>query len=301
MLAFLASSVLHRPPQNCCSPISEPAGRDEVVRISHRRIREGSRGFALASRLFDAGTRDDASMLYAWCRHCDDEIDGQQLGMTPVAQPVRDQVASLGRLRAATLCALAGEAVADPVFIGLQRIVRQHAIPEQYVLELLAGFEMDVTSCRYGTIDETLFYCYLPAEWLIEAGIPTDDVHGPGYRTALAAVVRRLLDEADRYYHSASGSLQALGFRCAWAVATAQGVYRDIGRIVRRRKEEAWDRRAVVGTPRKIGLLCGGILDAVKAVSTDRWQGVDPRPRDLWVAPDPDPDSPQCAAQTGTW
>jgi phytoene synthase len=53
---------------------------DAVVSKSREMIRKGSRSFALASRVFDTATRDHAWMLYAWCRHCDDEIDGQELG-----------------------------------------------------------------------------------------------------------------------------------------------------------------------------------------------------------------------------
>ena len=59
---------------------------DAVVSNSREMIRKGSRSFALASRLFDTATRDHAWMLYAWCRHCDDEIDGQELGMTPASR-----------------------------------------------------------------------------------------------------------------------------------------------------------------------------------------------------------------------
>jgi phytoene/squalene synthetase len=43
-------------------------------------IAVGSKSFAAASRLFDPLTRRSAVMLYAWCRHCDDVIDGQEAG-----------------------------------------------------------------------------------------------------------------------------------------------------------------------------------------------------------------------------
>ncbi len=54
-------------------------------------IQKGSKSFAAAAALFDAQTRADAEMLYAWCRHCDDVIDGQTLGhgMSPVAERAR--------------------------------------------------------------------------------------------------------------------------------------------------------------------------------------------------------------------
>mgnify|MGYP000179718870 CR=1 FL=1 len=43
-------------------------------------IAAGSKSFATAARLFDAETRRGVLMLYAWCRHCDDVVDGQELG-----------------------------------------------------------------------------------------------------------------------------------------------------------------------------------------------------------------------------
>ena len=280
-------------------------------------------------------------MLYAWCRHCDDEIDGQDLGMTPAARPRHDPAASLAVLRAETLRALAGEAVTDPVFAGFQRVAREHAIPARHALELLAGFEMDVTGFHYRTFDETLLYCYrvagvvgvmmalimgvrdsrnlqraadlgiafqltniardviddarngrcyLPAEWLAEAGIPPDATGHPAQRRAVAGVAQRLLAEADRYYQSADTGLQSLGFRSAWAVATALGVYRDIGSIVRARGARAWDTRAVVNTPRKMLYLGVGALRALRSVTWDRWQQAAPRSADLWVIPGLSPD-----------
>ncbi len=314
---------------------------DPVVSNSHDMIRKGSRSFALASRLFDPATRDDASMLYAWCRHCDDEIDGQQLGMTPATRLTGDRVAGLARLKTETRRAIAGEVVTDPVFIGLQRVAHRHAIPERHVLELLAGFEMDVLDYRYQTIDDTLAYCYrvagvvgvmmahlmgvrdvrtlqraadlgigfqltnisrdvlddvrngrcyLPDQWLREAGIPPDGVADQAHRMALAGVVRRLLTEADRYYESAGSGLGALGFRSGWAVATALGVYRDIGSIVRRQGSRAWVTRAVVSKPRKFLHVAGGALRALQAVTVDRRYRAAPRAEDLWGTPDLSPD-----------
>lgn len=313
---------------------------DALVSNSRDMIRKGSRSFALASRLFDTATRDHAWMLYAWCRHCDDEIDGQVLGMTPAGQTDRaaasDRMASLDHLRTETLRALAGEPVSEPAFQAFQRVAREHAIPEQYALELLAGFEMDVTGFRYHSIDETLLYCYrvagivgvmmalvmgvrdtdalqraadlgigfqltnisrdvqddarlgrcyLPAEWLRAAGVPADGIGRAEHRPAVTAVVGRLLGEADRYYQSAGMGLKSLSYRSAWAVATALGVYREIGRVAAGRDRQTGEARAVVSTRRKMLYLSGGALRALQAVTWDRWRGPTPRDRDLWVLP----------------
>ena len=58
---------------------------DELVAFSRERIEKGSQSFAVAADLFAPDTRASAYMLYAWCRHCDDVIDGQEGGRRGVA------------------------------------------------------------------------------------------------------------------------------------------------------------------------------------------------------------------------
>jgi phytoene synthase len=131
---------------------------DAVLASSRAAIAAGSRSFAGASRLFDPITRDAAHLLYAWCRHCDDEVDGQRLGHD-AARPA-DVAARLERLREKTRAALTGAEVADPRFAALQRVARRYQIPPRYPLELLQGFAMDAEGRRYQTLDDTLEYCY---------------------------------------------------------------------------------------------------------------------------------------------
>ncbi len=307
---------------------------DAVVAHSHEMIRKGSKSFAAAAWLFDPPTRARAYMLYAWCRHCDDQIDGQELGFGREALTPAERLDRLERLRARTRDAFAGRPMDDPVFQAFQRVAAQAAIPQRHAMELLLGFEMDVQGARYAELPETLLYCYrvagvvgvmmacvmgvrdaaalaraadlgiafqltniardvlddaangrcyLPSSWLEEAGVPVDQVADPARREAVFGVVRRLLDEADRYYASATQGLKSLPFRSAWAVATALGVYRDIGEIVRRRGPAAWERRAVVSRGRKAWLGVAGFLRALRAASFDRWTGAPPRERSLWT------------------
>jgi phytoene synthase len=316
---------------------------DAVVAASRDMIRKGSRSFAAAAMLFDPGTRASAYQLYAWCRHCDDEIDGQDLGHRPApgSPPVDDspaaQAARLAELERATRAALAGEPTTHPVFTAFQRVAHQHRIPDRHALELLAGFEMDVNGYRYESLDDTLLYCYrvagvvgvmmayvmgvrerpvlrraadlgiafqltniardvlddarngrcyLPGSWLAEAGLPRQGLADPALREPVAAVVRRLLDLADRYYASADQGLRALRFRSAWAIATALGVYRDIGSLVRARGARAWDTRAVVGTPRKLWFVATAAGRAARARLFEQGARGEPRAADLWVTPD---------------
>lgn len=133
---------------------------DAVVSGAENAIAKGSQSFAAAARLFDRRTRDDAVMLYAWCRHCDDVIDGQTLGHEQTSTFRDGQQQRLDVLRRQTGAAIRGELTNDPVFEALRRVVERNQIPARHPEELLAGFEMDVTGRSYLTIFDTLDYCY---------------------------------------------------------------------------------------------------------------------------------------------
>ena len=132
----------------------------DLVQTSRATIQKGSKSFAAAAALFDAETRADAEMLYAWCRHCDDVIDGQELGhgmVTPDAESANQRLTTLYEK---TRAALAGEPTDDPEFAAFQRVALRRHIPERYAIELLDGFAMDVSSRRYETLSDTLDYCW---------------------------------------------------------------------------------------------------------------------------------------------
>jgi len=136
-----------------------PAEQGRLLALSEAVIRKGSTSFAVAARLFDSETRASTYHLYAWCRHCDDVIDGQELGFRHDGRRT-DPVAALRALRRQTGEALAGNVMADPVFAAFQRVVEKHRIPPRHPFELLTGFEMDVLGRTYRTVDDTLDYCY---------------------------------------------------------------------------------------------------------------------------------------------
>lgn len=105
---------------------------------------------------------------------------------------------------------------------------------------------------------------YLPGQWLAAAGaqlVPHESVDD-ATAARVAPVVARLLDDADRYYQSATYGLPHLAWRSAWAVATARLVYRDIGVEVRRRGAHAWRERVVTTTPAKLARVLQGGLEA---------------------------------------
>lgn len=133
---------------------------DPLLEHALNSIAVGSKSFAAASRLFDADTRRSAVLLYAWCRHCDDVIDGQQAGHDAVALSTAQARQRLTELRAQTHDAYLGAPPRDPAFAALQDVVQRHAIARHEALDLLEGFAMDVEERHYQTLEDTLQYCY---------------------------------------------------------------------------------------------------------------------------------------------
>ncbi|SDK78617.1 phytoene/squalene synthase family protein [Paracoccus chinensis] len=128
------------------------------VAESQAAIAAGSQSFAAAAKLMPAGIREDTVMLYAWCRHADDVVDGQELGSTPVAQG--DPAERLARLKAETLEALHGSGPISPPFAALRAVARRHDFPDRWPLDLIDGFAMDVAGRDYRTLNDTLDYSY---------------------------------------------------------------------------------------------------------------------------------------------
>ncbi|WP_312511485.1 15-cis-phytoene synthase CrtB [Massilia sp.] len=306
---------------------------EALMQHATQTIEVGSKSFAAAAKLFPPATRRSVLMLYAWCRHCDDVVDGQELGFGVVAPVAHDPRAELDSLYDQTRRAYAGEPMPIPAFAAFQEVALGSHIAPRYAFDHLAGFAMDVGQARYETIDDTLRYCYhvagvvglmmasimgardervldracdlglafqltniardivddaaigrcyLPAQWLREAGIPQEEIGLPRHRAALAQVAARLVDYAEPYYDSAMTGIAALPLRSAWAIATARNVYRQIGVEVKRRGARAWDERVGTSKAAKLRLLA---LGGAQALSS-RLRARSPARRDgLWLRP----------------
>lgn len=134
---------------------------DHVIAHSQAILEAGSKTFTKAASLLPRPVREAGYQLYAWCRHCDDTIDGQTLGHGQrAAQSIAEQRARLAELRKQTAAALEGRQVTELPFVGLQRVVREFRIPHEYPQALLDGMEMDVEGVRYPTFDSLVPYCF---------------------------------------------------------------------------------------------------------------------------------------------
>lgn len=303
---------------------------DDLSAFSRQSISQGSKSFARAAMLFDRDTRDSVMMLYAWCRHCDDVIDGQTLGHDAQALSREDKQARLQALQQETARVCDGHASDIPAFAALGEVLRRHRIPRRHLFELLEGFAMDAREERFGSLEDTLRYCYhvagvvgvmmarimgvnddqamrrasdlgiafqltniardvrddlrigrcyLPQDWLARKGIPPEDAALSQHLPGLHALACELVALAEHYYASARIGMAQLPWRCAWAIASALLIYRDIGLRVRAQGPAAWEGRASVSGRRKmLHLFQGGVVAAhamarrpVQAPRTGLW------------------------------
>jgi phytoene synthase len=114
---------------------------------------------------------------------------------------------------------------------------------------------------------------YLPRQWMRDAGLDPDAfVADPRPSPALASVVERLLDEADRLYARAASGIAGLPAGCRPAIHAARLIYAAIGDDVTRAGYDSVTRRAHVSARRKIALLGQATRDAVI------YRKVDPSP-----------------------
>jgi phytoene synthase len=134
---------------------AERAALVEAARVS---IARGSKSFALASKLFDRRTRDRAWLLYAWCRACDDIVDGQDHGHD--ARIVSDAERSIAAIEEKTAAALAGRRVGDMPFDALRVVAEETGLPARFAHDLVTGFRLDAEDWRPRSEDDLYRYCY---------------------------------------------------------------------------------------------------------------------------------------------
>ena len=127
---------------------------------------------------------------------------------------------------------------------------------------------------------------YLPTDWLRSAGLNADPnlLLQESHREQLVIVVDRLLKEAEKYYDSSLSGLPKLGFRSAWAIATARIVYRKIGVELIKNGPKAWDRRVSTTKYQKFSALISGLGATIYAHTIGSYRAPSSR-YGLWTRP----------------
>lgn len=133
---------------------------DRAALVAHAReaILRGSKSFAAASHLFDRITRERVWLLYAWCRRCDDVIDGQDHGGTLGPQTGMDE--RLHHVRYLTQEAFAGRQTGDPAFDALGQVARETGLTADMAEAVIEGFALDTADWRPQTEADLMRYCW---------------------------------------------------------------------------------------------------------------------------------------------
>ena len=158
---------------------SDPGlSRAALVAASRESIARGSKSFAAAATLFAPDVRERAWLLYAWCRACDDIVDGQDHGhgMTRVD----DAVARVEEVAALTDAALSGRVTGRAAFDAFGVVARETALPPRFAHDLIEGFRLDARGWRPQGEDDLYRYCYHVAGTVgcmmaVVMGVPADD------------------------------------------------------------------------------------------------------------------------------
>jgi phytoene synthase len=113
----------------------------------------GSKSFALAGKILPGASRDDAAVVYAFCRRADDLVD--------LATPA-DAAAAVLRLRAELDSVYGGGAQTEPALVAFQEVIERRRIPHAYPAALIDGMATDArpTPIVFATMDELLLYSY---------------------------------------------------------------------------------------------------------------------------------------------
>ncbi|MEO0325784.1 MAG: phytoene/squalene synthase family protein [Myxococcota bacterium] len=132
---------------------------DDAVRRCRASLEANSKSFALAAKLLPRRCRDEAAVVYAWCRYVDDAIDEAPASEVPAALARLE--AELDTVYAPPRGAGRFEGSPEPLVLeAFQEIVWRRSIPREYPAELLAGMRMDVDDVAYPDDETLLRYCH---------------------------------------------------------------------------------------------------------------------------------------------
>ena len=102
--------------------------------------------FPVASLLLPAPLREPVEIIYRFARSADDFADEG-------SDPPQVRLEKLSDYRAQLA------APSTPLFLDVQKIIREHGLPVQLFTDLLDAFSQDVTKKRYENYAEVLDYC----------------------------------------------------------------------------------------------------------------------------------------------
>ncbi|MDO9707471.1 phytoene/squalene synthase family protein [Paracraurococcus lichenis] len=315
---------------------SEPVLSAEDLAACRRLLAGGSKSFHAASKLLPRRIAEPATALYAFCRVADDAIDldpgpaalaglRERVGRAYEGRPLpfaadRALAAVIARYgipravpeallegfawdregrRYATLSDLTAYAARVAGTVGtMMALLMGERRPAVLARACDLGVAMQFSNiARDVGEDARAGRLYLPLDWMREAGLdPESWLAAPAFDARLAAVVRRLLAEAETLYARSEAGIARLPLACRPGIGAARRIYAEIGHEVARAGCDSVSRRAVVSGRRKLVLLARSVaaialparaVEApclpetrflVEAVAAEPWRGRPPLP-----------------------
>ncbi|MBP9111597.1 MAG: squalene/phytoene synthase family protein [Polyangiaceae bacterium] len=124
------------------------------LRIARELTKAKAKSFYFASNVLRKEDKEAAYAVYAFCRRCDDAVDGVEKSVA---------LRSLASLDETVESVFGGKPLQDPVFALFQQIALSRSIPKKAVHGLLEGMRHDVESRKILSWRDFEHYCYLVA------------------------------------------------------------------------------------------------------------------------------------------
>jgi phytoene synthase len=282
-----------------------PQDTSAVVLASREVLAKHAKTFRLASLLLSPQQRDEAAVVYAFCRLVDDAVDEapDPDSARAALAPLKRELSALAPPRPLLRAFLeilgphpAALAAAHELIVGVESDLGPVLLPDDEALlrycyrvagtvglmmspiigvtspdapphALDLGVGMQLTNiCRDVAEDLTRGRVYLPETRLRAAGTSQAALlDGTAPREAVAAVIRDLLALADRHYQSGADGLRYIPLRPRAAIAAAGSMYRAIGLRLRAQGCDFTQGRAFVPAPTKLAWLARASLASLAA------------------------------------
>jgi len=266
-----------------------------------RIIRDGSKSFHAASLLLPRDVRAAAYALYAFCRVSDDAVDEgahpevalqdvrRRLRLAEAGQPDPTSVdrAFAWVLRSYGIPSAVPEALVEgfewdsqgrrfETLEDVKSYAARVASTVGVMMTLVMGVRGRVAlarACDLGLAmqltniardigeDARAGRCYLPIQWLREAGLTAEGLGALSEADDRVRILtERMLDAARPLYDSGLTGIALLPEACRPAIRAAAAIYAEIGAEIARSGHDSIAQRAVVSKRRKIALAAGSFI-----------------------------------------
>ncbi|XZR52788.1 MAG: squalene/phytoene synthase family protein [Enterobacteriaceae bacterium] len=121
-------------------------------------IEKGSKNFKFSLFFLNNSIKKSISILYSWCRYCDDIIDNEILGFN--IKKTNKKNLHIQNFILNTQKIYCNLKINEFHFNEFKKIIYKYKISPIYIFDHIEGFTMDLKNQTYETFQDTLKYCY---------------------------------------------------------------------------------------------------------------------------------------------